>query len=166
MQYNTVKSRLRHVNCYLDKLLGAGEDVGPTGGGGVLGGTVEVDTAGLGRLVRGEGGGGGCGGTPEGFVCPDELQDAEDHHDETAQEPDLNSRDGIGGGDGGPGGADDVEHDHGDEKLEGEPDERLGDEEGEPGEGDEDGGGEVESEEGRGDVSGEEDLHPVHAVVP
>ena len=168
MECGTVQYRR---SSYLDKLLGAGEDVGPAGGGGVLGWTVEVDTARPRRLVGGEGeggegGGGGRGGAPEGFVSQDELQDTEDHHDEAAEEPDLHSRDGVGGGDGGPGGADDVEHDHGDEELEGEPDEGLGDEEGEPGESDEDGGGEVESEESRSDVPGEEDLHPVHAVIP
>ena len=114
----------------------------------------------------GGGGRGGGGGAPERGPFQDELNDAEKHHDEAAQEPDLHSGDGVGGGHLVPGGVDDVEHDHGDQQLEGQSDQGLGQEEGEPGERGEDGGGEVEGEEGRGDGPGQQDLHPVHAVVP
>ena len=91
-------------------------------------------------MTGGTGGGvAASGGAPEGRLFQDELNDREEHHDEAAQEPDLHSGDTVGRGHVVPGGVDDVEHDDGDDQLEGEPHERVGEEEGEPGESGEDG---------------------------
>ena len=130
------------------------------------GGGAGCGIGGHGGVGRGGGGGGGGGVSPEDFVSNYQLEDAEDHNDQAAEEPDFYSGDGVGGGNGGPGGGDDVEHDHGDQQLEGQSEEGLGEEEGEPGESGEDGGGQVEGEEGGSEGPAEEDLHPVHAVVP
>ena len=143
--------------------LSVGEDVGSARGGGV--GGEEATTGGGWRGITGGGSGGG-GGPPERGPVQDELHDTEQHHDEAAQEPDLHSGDRVGGRHLVPGGVDDVEHDDGDDQLEAESDQGLGQEEGQPGERGEDGGGEVEGEQGGGDGPGQQDLHPVHAVVP
>ena len=135
-------------------------------GGGAGCGSGGHGGEGHGGVGRGGGGRGGGGVSPEDFVSYYQLEDAEDHNDQAAEEPDFYSGDGVGGGNGGPGGGDDVEHDHGDQQLEGQSEEGLGEEEGEPGESGEDGGGQVEGEEGGSEGPAEEDLHPVHAVVP
>ena len=59
-----------------------------------------------------------------------------------------------------------MEDDDRGQQLEAESEQRLGEQEAEPGEADQQRGGEVEREQERGEGPGQQDLHPVHRVVP
>ena len=152
---------------YLDKLLSAGDDVGSTGTGWMTSWwwtccSWLMMTAGDWGLRSGS----GSSTCPQFRGAENELQDADDHEQETTQEPDVQSVDVVGGRGGGPGDGDHVEEDDDDQQLETETQQHLGDEEGEPGDDGEEGGGEEVWEQVGCDGALEEYLHPVHAVVP